>query len=1176
MKKGLIIFLAVFISIIPLSASSTPLIELQADNSNSFELYSPSAQKIDGASEIDSFGYLIKTKQNDVKLSTPLGEIYIDAGSDFLFVEDSPITLFLISGKASIVISEDLEEEIILYTPTTKTLLKSKGEYSFISTEDYEEFYNFSESSVESLDGITGKNFVAGPMEFIDYLNQGNPEEVTEEIYQKISAINNILFTVPVPKAPLITVNASLKRTIPEAPVLSVRNSTLKKIAPEIPALDIIKAEVIATTPEKPAFSITTASTLSSLVPESLKISSATELVALPVIIKGKFEKRIQVLDIQPQIKKKELTAEDSKSVPEIIDTADVAEIIENTTVSENIAPIVSSNQISGTATKKFNVDMLFSTRSFTDSETKEQKLAFSFQPLFRYGAFALTLNLDPVHILSYTDNETAIDWVRYSIAFLENLRYRSLDEHFAIVIDRSTYVKGDSVGLYSGVNHLSDGKNERLSLSFDVKYPLFGLRLYANDLLLNADRKLINGIDFDFRFSRDLPVGIILGLLSSSNINDYVNSTILYPEFAFYLPFYTKGSDYVGMKVGMSLSLQPSRINDYSISSDGYLISGVLPMKFGAFSAEPGIHYTNGPLHYNSVDSENYNPITREDSSTLSIASKLSYDGKYFGGKANVLFDVALSDMTPIKENSFLDASLYFRFSNLKLSGGLEVQNFTSGESFKNSNAQIFGAIDFTFPSVATYIKAGITDLKDKHFFLTYGASASFFSSDSSAREIKERDKHSPIHFDMITGYKYRFSSEKASYQIKPIIQFGRDSYYIALRAPIQLSFNDSKEFVLEGQNDNRWWDFGTSETDPNRKIYKAVTDSVSLIEGIRLSEEDNIAYLIAERGKRKNGTLFTAFGSEDMLSLQTGFNFVNLSLGIFVDNLESPHIEEFSIGILPLGRDSLSIGIKVPGEMLFQDLKNFDMNFYPEFRLDLPLFRNHFCLSAIAIGNIGVEYNDGIPTNTSVIYDFTNSRFSSAMIGGEIGLDFTNITFRLQGGYRIGNLTPEMYNRFTSFYNEIPTPTTRLSSAVVQSNDGYYGKISSEFKFSNFGFELAYSVANIENLYKDITTANDIFSAKMSMNFNEALSFYASFDRRGFARLFTSKESFFDVMKDKNTLFAIGLDFNYGILNMNAEYATALNSTGFSSVNPYINTNPVYTGTTTTSLSVTTRIHF
>ena len=96
------------------------------------------------------------------------------------------------------------------------------------------------------------------------------------------------------------------------------------------------------------------------------------------------------------------------------------------------------------------------------------------------------------------------------------------------------------------------------------------------------------------------------------------------------------------------------------------------------------------------------------------------------------------------------------------------------------------------------------------------------------------------------------------------------------------------------------------------------------------------------------------------------------------------------------------------------------------------------------------------------------------------------------------------------------------------------------------------------------------------MDIYFNEALSFYASFDRRGFARLFAAEEDFLTVMKDKNTLFALGIDFNYGMLNLNAEFTTALNSNGYSPVNPYINTNPVYIGSTTTSLAVTTRIHF
>ena len=1170
MKKSSIAIVIALIAMFSLNANEYKFAKIENSESGSFELYSPSAELISDISDIDSAGYLIRVKDQEVKLSTAKGDIYLKSNSDLLFAEENPLTLYLLSGTMNVVLPSSLDENVLVYTPTTVVKLNMDGEYAFISTDDNELFYNLSKYEATAFDGIIAKEYTVEPDYKFDYI-AAFEKKLSKNELKEISVKDSIIAAIP--EAPAVKVQAVLKKIVPDKPSLNVKESNLFEEGyklPGTPELKVIKSELVAKAPEAPTFTLTTVSALTSSTPDLSAIKVKSELKTLPVAISGRFVKPAPVFNVKEDV-----------TVEKIKESAPVISAIETSAEKKTDDNKNTVSEISGEAEKKFVFDMMFSTRAYTDSETTDQAISFSFQPIFKYGSFALTLNLDPIHILDYSKNENAKDWIRYSIAFLESLRYRTLNEHFDITIDKTTDIDGDSVGLYSGVNHIWDGKTERLGLQTNVTYSRFSIRAYVNDLLLNVDRKLVLGVDSDVRLSGDTAVGFTLGLLAATDLNDFKSQLMLYPEFSFYLPFYSNGADYIGMKAGTTLAFNPNTIANYDIEKYGYLISGIIPIKFGKFTAEPGIHYTNGPLHYNSVDSTNYTPITVSDSSILTVASKFGYAGSMFGVKANIFFDVALKDMTTIKQNSFLDASMYMKINEFRVFAGANIQNFTTLDSYKNDNAKIYGGIDFTFPGVTTYLKAGITDFENKNFFLTYGATASFLSSDKSVKETKARDQKFPVHFDLVTGYKYKFEEDKAAYLLKPIVKFGNDDYFIALRAPIQLSFNDDKEFYFEGQNGNKWWDFGASESTSSRKLFRAITDSVSLIDEIALGASDNLAYLIAERGWRKNGTLFTAFGNDDALSLRTGFNFANLTLGLFVDNLEAPHIGEFCIDVLPLGQDSLSIGINIPSEILFKDLKNFDMNYYPEVRLDVPIYKNIVTLSALAIGHIGVEYIDGVPNESAVIYDFENNKFSSALAGGEIKLNLGNASLKVQSGYRVGSLSPDMYNRFTSIYNEIPTSTsstTALGISRATSDDGVYGKLSTTFTFKRFDMEFAYTASNIKTLITDHKNVeDDLFSLKLSYSFNDALTLYGSLDRRGFAKLFDKSISFVDdAIKDKNTLFTLGFDWAYGVLNMNAEYATSLLSSGYSADNPYVNANAIYTGKTTQSLSVTTRIHF
>lgn len=846
---------------------------------------------------------------------------------------------------------------------------------------------------------------------------------------------------------------------------------------------------------------------------------------------------------------------------------------------SEESGKIKSSVVTSNESQRKFSFDLKLATRAFTDSSAL-QSLETSIMPEFTYGAFRLALNLNPFEIMDYKDNKDALDWTGYALSFIDALQYRSMNEVFSLTVDKSTALEGDSLSLYSGYDHLLDRTYRPLTFNMDISSKHFDLRVFFNDLTMGrfangeiySDRS-IGGVNLKYIVNATYPFSIELGLLTDfapKNIKD----TQMYTEASVYIPFYSKGFNEIGLKFGFASKLDLLS-KTYNPADAGMLLSASLPMKFSGFKADFGVHYTNygekttnGPLlHYKGLGNVNFTPIFA-DTNLITLSTMIGYENPYFGINLSMFGDVRTDSMNFMKENTFLDVSTYLSFSGITLRGGLMMQDFTSGDKYKE-DATIYAGLDIDAGGVSTYFRTGIDSIEDKDYFLTYGATASFMGRNS---DRKDNPVKIPLSFEIKTGYKYEFENKRSKYIVQPAMTVGEGNYLLSLRAPLEFAFDNEGSFGLVGAGGREWWNFGSSETGAKR-IFYALTDSLRLINYITIADpEESIAYINASRDYLRNDTLFTAFGTDDALSLRTGFNFYNLSLEVYGGDVESPHIGAFKIGIYPIDLDGFSIDLSLPSEYYFKDKKNFNLFFYPEVKLNIPLFWNHFNIALYAVGSVSTEYVDGQPTNTKVIYDFGDMKFYSALAGVEMGLKWPTFSISLDGGWRTGALRPDMYNVFTSTYNETPSLYT------AEDSSSFFGKATVSFNFKPFQLELAYSINDFKALIDDYRRVDDdIFSVKTRISFNDSISMYGTFNRKGFISLFQKGVSFVDdIFKSANTIYSLGMDFDYGIVSINAEYSSSLFSSGFVESN-FINVNPNYTSMEiTSSFSITTRIKF
>ena len=799
---------------------------------------------------------------------------------------------------------------------------------------------------------------------------------------------------------------------------------------------------------------------------------------------------------------------------------------------------------ISGELKDSFSFDIGLLGRAYTDSLGNTSVRA-AIQPVFSLGSFRAALNIDPMHIKSAWDESSrdVYGWLGYAFDFIDEIRYRSIDESVILAVDRYSTLSGDTLGLYSGLMHGWDGENQALSFNHEYHSTYYSHRLWFDDLTMTRSYD-VNGIEegwstaglsFAFSVSESYPLTFRLEALASISHSD-IKDSILYPEVSIDIPFVYTGTSYIGLRAGAATMLS----GDYTanpFTENGYLVSVTLPLRFGGFSAEVGAAYSTGNLHYGNAGSSFYSAPAGE---YVTIIGKAGYENRWFGIDFRTWFDIDTASVSFVNGNGYADVTAYINLWGVRIFGGFRARDVLAFSDY-DKNSGFFAGLSSDAGPVSAYIKAAYMD---QAWSLTAGASVSAFGRDKERTEGYSSTL--PVGFELETGFTNAYSSAYTpEILVMPVISFGSGLTEAAFRAPIKMAFDDAGSLYLAGMNGRKLWDFGTGSDD--NKIYRAITDSFALIDHITLGDgHDTIAYLLAERGYRKNGTLFSDYGWNDALSLRIGFNFPNLAIGIYADNMEAPHISEFSIGFYPIDLDSLSFSINVPMEMLFASSETYELLMYPEFRIDIPFYG--FRVSAFIMGEMGTKYRDGIATETNVIYDFQNGTFYDYLIGAELAYSGNGMDISLQTGYRSGRIGPDLFNEFTARNGRI------ISSMTDISDPGWYIKAAYSLDFGYVDFGISYAIDSIVAMFSDIDNGrySDTLSISLGGMVSDSARLYGRFARCDFASSFSKGLGFTDYMLSPDTIFALGADFTFGIVGFNAELRTAFHA---DAEQPYMN---------------------
>ena len=433
-----------------------------------------------------------------------------------------------------------------------------------------------------------------------------------------------------------------------------------------------------------------------------------------------------------------------------------------------------------------------------------------------------------------------------------------------------------------------------------------------------------------------------------------------------------------------------------------------------------------------------------------------------------------------------------------------------------------------------------------------------------STVEPVSGEKKDSIFSGTLEAGYDYIIGSGESIFEITPSIRIGNDDYSIGLRAPIRLTLSGS-DFYLGGFNGYERWDFGKSESDESMKIYRAVTDSFALIDSLTLGhEETSLAYINADRGYLKNSTLFMDYGTDDALALRMGFNFPNLSLSIYADNAQAPHIVEGGFTFYPGRFGGPSLSIMVPGEILMgKTFKDYALLFYPGMSIDIP-FAEDYSIGLFAFGEVSSIYRNGTMVNSNIIFNFETSSMCSYMAGLSFDMDLDTVSLSVDGGIRNGSLSPARFNAVTAHSNRIAGTLDELAAEAGSNEIKIFAKADLGLDFGFIRLNAGYAVSDISGYSSN---PGDYLSLSISGDIGESVNLYAEFAKENFTASFSDTEDYFT----RDAVFAVGADFTFG----NAAFGAEFRSIFTDSVSEYVNV-PSYSGLADTELAIKARLFF
>ena len=769
---------------------------------------------------------------------------------------------------------------------------------------------------------------------------------------------------------------------------------------------------------------------------------------------------------------------------------------------------------------------MLLST-SIHKGSSENIDYSISLQPELKSSTTTLRFNLDPFHILSIRDfnSPTIRDYLSYTTAFIDEIRYRSFNEVASITLSKDVIIPGDAFGITSAITSSFKSKDKNLGFLHTFKSKVYSHTISFSDLSFidESGRELVSYDGSVTLPSYPLSFGAALLLDTSNSLKDF-DSSAYYPELYLKAPIYFTDDVTLSLQVTAAMRF----LQNSSGKPDGWGLAVAFPLSLERFTFNTGVAFTAGKLQYGTY--LNGYITERSNSDTVLFFARALYENAYFSAVSELQLPVDVETITMVSGEEFGSFELSTKLFGLSLGGGFRSRGifsdikdafYTKSESFISmgySNEAISTKLSLYFgkelkPEVA--LTATMSGRK--------ALSPSLPSSETTLPEF--------LSIELFTGYVKR---SDAGLNLMPVITFGGDETYLGLRFPFYLSTTGDKLITTES---DPWYNFGVGKESTTELVYDAFTDIFTLIDKVKIGSLTSPVFFIAERNSARDEGMFssfTSYASEDVLSLATGFNISGTANATFyVDDLEMPKIFSFMLDVYPMQEGK---GPKLTLENSAEIRISKD-----EYKVTLPLaayfgfslFDDHFDIKLLA----GTYFDFG--TNYFKEHLFSMKSLE-AFYGIRSEVSFNSFLFKAEGGMRKGSAR-SIY--FDPFYFAFISDTHLLSDEYASSDSFLpYGRVNFNYLGTFFSIKTAYSSDDLKSLIKGSDTS-DRFSLETSFTKNDLTASFA-YHRKALVNSVKNISTYSgikDYLINEDTLFSLSIEKSYEHLTFSASLYSA-----------------------------------
>ena len=653
-------------------------------------------------------------------------------------------------------------------------------------------------------------------------------------------------------------------------------------------------------------------------------------------------------------------------------------------------------------------------------------------------------------------------DMTRSALSFLDYLIIGDETDPFYLVIDDHTPITFGEGYMVNGLAVRETFLGEKLGLYMKAQVGAVGLEAFADDLYLNAldaGEKQTGGLRFTFNLGKAFTLGI--GSLVTSDRS--IDEVTLYPSIdaRFILNDTRTRSTSVLLGLATTLDLRPFSIDPMFNAAGSeildkfanFQVSGGIDLRLNQFNMRllgSYINATDPLLALGSLNSTQYSGqrMVEDGNPYFSFAAEMKYTGEALALEASYAVPVAYDfsrilelDATPGTYADTFRGGVSYEKGSFKASMGLQRVGFLSGIEEVLSFSDLSGLLGDTYdlltadglaqPYATMSLGVGPALLYADLLFEADGTSLLKIGADltlgkraaiqPAVQAPEGTEGKNPISIGMSYDVHKGFRSGHDLFMMSfaPYAGYEKDGF--AVRISPYISF-DPTDYSLYSHSYTDPFTFGSTSVSTFTTAYDIFSDSMALIDMLRIGEEGNTFFLqLARDTEYSNGPFVDSVDAsidsdlQKQLAMNAMFDTEVFDAYIYVNNLIMPQFADIGMTVTPSASYQAEIGLS----SLFEaHLTETTKRAYaiPSLSIGLPIIGNRangLALDLQGSALLAYDTNDGF---SILSYDSSEpaflDKFKNYYAYG--GLSFASETIHGYVGASVKNgmLTSSMYN--------------------------------------------------------------------------------------------------------------------------------------------------------------------